>query len=158
MGAQIIKHRWSDWDVTSLGVYFLFGSYLAVTSNPARKKNQQCDSVSSRIICVVIICGWEQTKKLQGVMMDRSGVAFLMQACQVLLCDNAHFQSLLYFIDVGNVKTCSIIFFATLVIDRHIIWKHSAKNRWMTFYCRTSYSPSYKARDFRDFRRIKSRN
>ena len=37
---QIIKHRWSDWDVTSLGVYFCLGSLggfsSAFTSNQAR--------------------------------------------------------------------------------------------------------------------------
>ena len=59
---QIIKHRWSDWDVTSLGVYFCLGSKRVFAQlSPAIqhaqficKQIQQSDSVSSLIICVLL--------------------------------------------------------------------------------------------------------
>ena len=71
LSMQIIKHRWSAWDVTSLGVYFCLGSKRGCSQlSPAIqhaqficKQIQQSDSVSSLIICVLLsvpvnICSW----------------------------------------------------------------------------------------------------
>ena len=68
---QIIKHRWSDWDVTSLGVYFFWGGMRGFAQlSPAIqhaqfkcKQIQQYDSVSSLIICVLlsVVCAARRT-------------------------------------------------------------------------------------------------